>query len=133
MHGDDRARPRCDAALEIGRVEVVGVRANVREDWFGAESAYGTAGGDESEWRNEHFIAGLNAACTQREDQGVCAGGDTNAVGDAAELCDFLFERGAFATQDKLLRRENAVDGGSNLRAYGGELRREVELRYRVE
>ena len=51
----------------------------------------------------------------------------------AAELRDFLFERGAFAAQNELLRRKNSFDRGSNLRPNRRVLCREIELRHRVK
>jgi len=52
---------------------------------------------------------------------------------DAAKLGDFFFEGGAFAAQDELLRGHDALDGGANLRADGGVLGGEIELRDGLE
>ncbi len=106
---------------------------DVREDRFCSERADSAARGDERKRRDQHFVAGLHATCAEREDQRVRSGRDADAVSDAAELRDFLLERGAFAPENKLLRRKNAFDGGSNLRANRGVLRREIELRNGVE
>ena len=54
-------------------------------------------------------------------------------MSDAAELSNFCFQRGAFASQDKLLRGHDEFDGSSNLTTYGCVLRREIELRHRVK
>ncbi len=133
MHSDNRASPRGHSTREIGRIDVVSVWTNVGEDWFGTKRADGAARGDECERRNQHFVTGLNAARAHCEYQGICSGRDPNAMRYTAELRDFLFKRGAFAAQNELLRRENSFDGGSNLRADGRVLRREIKLRHGIE
>ena len=133
MNRNNRASPRRYAAREIGRIEIVGVGANVGKDWFGAKRADGAAGGDKRERRDQHFVAGLNAAGAQRKDKCVSSGCDTDAMRYAAELCNFLFECGAFAAKNELLRRENTFDGRSNFRANGSVLCRKIELRHGLE
>jgi len=54
-------------------------------------------------------------------------------VRDAAELGNFLFQRSAFASQDKLLRGHHALNGGPNFGADSGVLRREIELQHGIE
>ena len=129
MDDHDGAGVRRDAAGEFRRIEVVSVGANVGENGFRAEGADGAARGNEGEGREEDFVTGLNTAGAQGQDQGVRAGSEADAVSDATELGDFLFQRGAFAAQDELLRDHHAVDGGANLGADGGVLCGEIELR----
>jgi len=54
-------------------------------------------------------------------------------VSDAAELGDFLFERGAFAAEDKLLRGHHALDGRSNLGTDHRVLRGKIKLRHGLQ
>jgi len=103
MDDDDGARARRDAAFEFGWIEVVGVGADVGENGFGAEGTDGAAGGYEGEGRDENFVAGLNAAGAQGENEGVGSGSEADAMSDAAEFGDFFFESCAFAAQNKLL------------------------------
>jgi hypothetical protein len=49
-------------------------------------------------------------------------------VSGAAQTGDLRFEGGAFAAEDKLLRRQHALDCDSNFAANGSELRSEVKL-----
>src|SRR4029077_18271393 len=90
MYSDNRASLRRHTPGEIGRIDIVRVWPNVNEHRSRAECAYRAAGGDKCERRDKDFVAGLNAAGAQREDQRVCSGCDANSVGHAAELRDFL-------------------------------------------
>jgi len=128
MNDDDSARARCDAAFEFGGIEVVRVWADVGENRLGAESADGASSGYEGEGREDDFIAGLNAAGAQGQNQRVGSGSEADAVSNAAELGDFFFQRGALAAQNKLLRGHDALDGGADFRADGGVLGAEIEL-----
>src|SRR5260370_10391205 len=129
MDDHDGAGVRRDAAFEFGWVEIVGVRANVRENRFRAESADGASRGYKGKRRQEHFVSGLNSARPQSQNQRVRSGSEADAVGDAAEPGVLVFQRNSFAAQDKLLRGHNALAGRSNIGADCGELRGEFELR----
>src|SRR2546425_5400849 len=133
MDDDDSASSRSHAAFDVGGIHVVRVRADVGENGLGAKSADGATRGHKSERREKDFVAGLNTARAQGQNQRVRSGSQADALSDAAELGDFFFQRGAFASQDKLLRGHDALDGCSNLTTYGGVLRREIELRHGIE
>src|SRR5271168_5577968 len=62
MHSDNRASPGRHAAREIGSIEVISIRPNVREDRLGAERADGAARCHKCERRDQYFVTGLNAA-----------------------------------------------------------------------
>src|SRR5207302_11118407 len=124
---------RSDAAFEFGGINVVSVRANVRENGFRAQRTDGASSGYKSERREEHFVARLNAARAQSQNQSVCSRSNADAVSDSAELGDFFFQRGAFAAQDELLRWHHALDGRSNLVADGSVLCGEIQLRHWFE
>ena len=65
MYDHDGARPRRDAAFEFGRINIVSVRANVRENGLCSKGANSAARGDESERRQEYFVSGADAARAQ--------------------------------------------------------------------
>src|SRR5260370_3922359 len=112
MDDDDGASSRRDAAFELGGIEVVSVRADVGENGLGAKGAHGAACGHKSERREKDFVAGLNAARAQRQNQRVRSGSQADAVSDAAELGAFYFQARAFASPDQLLPGPNALGGG---------------------
>jgi len=126
-----RARVRGDAAFQLRWVNVVSLRAAVGENRRCAERAYGTSGGHKSGCRQQHFVASPHAARAQSQNQRICAGGDACAVCDTAEPGDFRFEGFAFPPEHKMLLRQNALYGGSNLRANGRILNGKIELRNR--
>ncbi len=103
------------------------------ENGFCANGADRAACGYKSERRNDDFVTSLNAAGAQRENQRLGSRGDTDSVSGAAELRDFRFERGTFASQNKLLRGQDFFDRGANFMADRGVLRGEIELRHRLE
>jgi len=74
-----------------------------------------------------------NSARTQCQNEGVRSGSQADAMSDTAEFGDFFFERSAFASQDKLLRGHDALDGCPNFSADGGVLHGEIELRHGIE
>ena len=133
MDYDDSSRAGSHAASEFGGINIVSVRANVREDRFRAESANSASGGHKSERREEHFVAWLNATRAQRQNQSVCSRGNADTMSDTAEFGDFLFQRRAFAAQHKLLRSHDALGSRSNLCADGSVLRGEIQLRHGLE
>jgi len=106
---------------------------NVSEDRRSAQCAYGTAGRDKGERRQNDLIAGSHAAGTQRQYERIGAGADAHAMVHAAELCDFRFQCGAFAAQNKLLRRQNAFDRFADFSANGCVLCGQIELRNRFK
>lgn len=132
MNDHDGTRARSDAAFEYSRIEIVSFWTDVGENRLCAQGAYGAASGDERKRGHEHFVAGANSTGAKCEDQRVGAGGESRAVSNTAEIGDFRFQSGAFAAEDKLLRSEYALDGGSNLTANDSELGREIELRHRL-
>src|SRR5271170_6864419 len=130
MNRNNRSSPWRNAAREIGRIEIVGVGPNVGKDWLGAKRADGAACGDKRERRDQHFVAGLNTAGAQRKDKCICPGCDADAMRYAAELGNLLFECGAFAAKNELLRRENAFNYGSNFCADGRVLCSKIKMRH---
>ena len=131
MDDQDGARPRRHAAFEFGWIDIVGVRPNVRENRLRAESADGASRGHKRKRGQEHFVARLNTARAQRQNQRVRSGSKADTVSDATELGDLFFERHAFAAQHKLLRGHHTLDGRSNLAADRGVLRGQIKLRNR--
>jgi len=120
------------AAFAFGWIDIVGIRADVRENRLRTEGADGTPGGHKGKRRHEHFVARLNTARSQCQNQRVRSGSHADGVRDAAELGKLFLERGAFAAQHKLLRRQHALDGRANLSADGGVLRGQIKLRHGV-
>src|SRR5260370_38422200 len=129
----DGASSRRHGQCERSGIYVVSVRADAGENGLGAKSADGATGGHKSERREKDFVAGPNTARTQGENQGVRSGSQADAISDAAELGDLLFERVTFASQDELLRGHDALKCSSTFSADAGVLRRKIELRNGIE
>src|SRR6266446_3134632 len=128
VNDDDGASARSHAARNLRRVDVVSVGMNVREDRFRSQRAHGAARGDKGERRENDFVAGRDSAGTQRENQRIRAGADTDAMRHTAKLCDFFFQRSAFTPEDELLRGEHALDRLANFAANRGVLCRQIKL-----
>src|SRR5207249_12167654 len=82
MDDDDGPRARSDAAFEFGGINVVSVRANVRENRLRAESADGASRSHKCKRWHEHFVARLNTARAQSQTQSVRSGSNADAVRD---------------------------------------------------
>ena len=130
MDDHDGARPRRHAALQFGRIDIVGVRPDVYENRLRAESADGASGGHKCKRRQKHIVSSVNAARAQCQNQRVRSRSKAHAVSDAAELGELFFQRHALAAQHKLLRCHHALDGRSNLTADRGVLRGHIKLRH---
>src|SRR6266436_1994185 len=128
VNDDDGARARSHTARNLRRVDVVGVGLNVGEDRFRTERAHGAARGDKGERRENDFVTGRDSAGTQREDQRIRAGADTDSMRHTAKSRDFFFQRSAFTPQDELLRGEHALDRLANFAANRRVLRRQIKL-----
>ncbi len=57
MNDHDGAGTRCHAALELRRIDVVGIGVNVGENGPPSERAHGASGGHECERRQDHFVS----------------------------------------------------------------------------
>ena len=73
MNRDNHFGTRRDQSLELGFIQVKGIRSNVNEDRLGASQDKGVHGRDKSEVGDDHFIAGLNIQKNRRHIQCVRA------------------------------------------------------------
>ena len=110
VHGQDRFRPRRDRGLDGGRIEVEGVRVDVRENRSGTLVERAVRRGDEGEGRRHHFVPGLDPGESHAE---VETGGPARDGGDVRRL-DALGERRLEAVdhrpERKLPRAERLQD-----------------------
>ncbi len=80
VDGDDGFGFWGDFGFGIGQVDVEADGAGVDEDGGGADATDATGCGEEGKGGNEHFIARANIEGHEGEKDGVCAGGDADAV-----------------------------------------------------
>jgi len=116
VHHNNRAGSRGHAPFKLRRVDIVRIGMNVSEDRRSAQRAYGTAGRDKGERRQNDLIAGV---ARRRHAAPVSAQSvpepTAHAMVHAAELCDFRFQCGAFAAQNKLLATPERVSTASRI------------------
>jgi hypothetical protein len=75
----------------------------------------GGGGGDEGEWRRDHFVTGTDATGEQGKMQGAGARIHANGFGGAAIPGELFFKRRNLRPEDELRVLQNTEDGGVQL------------------
>ena len=83
---------RRDGGFDLGRVEIVGIGADVHKDRRGAGLGDGLGGGVEGERGGDHLVAGADAAGQQRQVQRRRARGHPDGFADADEAGEGFLE-----------------------------------------
>ena len=91
-----------DSPLDLTRVQIVGLGANVKEDWRGTQKDYRLSGGDERERCGDHLIAGPDPQGHQGQKKRIRSTGNRDAVLHADILGQSSFKFGHFRTKDVL-------------------------------
>ena len=129
VHRHNRAGPRPDLPGGVRQVEVVVMRIDVDPDRGGAEPNDGASGGEESERREEDFVALANIECHERKQERVRTGRDAEGVLHAEERSAILLEGLDPRAHDELIGAENVTEGGLKLRLEGAVLGAEIKER----
>lgn len=116
-----------NSAADVCGVEIQSDAVYVGENGASTKNVDGAGSRHESQGWDQHFVAWINIAGAEGEDQGVGPAGDPYAVSDSAKGSQFVFKGCALFTEDQLLGSENAVDGfanfGANLCVLAGEVK----------
>jgi len=100
---------RGDGGLDLGGVDVAGVRLDIHENRLGAEQHNYFCSRDKGERRGDHLITGLDAHGHQADQQGFGAAGHGDAVLGAGVGLKLLLQLAHFRAHDVLAVLQHLV------------------------
>src|ERR1039458_402385 len=109
---------RCTGMMALVRgvmAASIRVTSRLNEAGSGAGRDDGGGGGDEGEWRRDHFVTGTDATGEQGKMQGAGARIHANGFGGAAIPGELFFKRRNLRPEDELRVLQNTEDGGVQL------------------
>jgi hypothetical protein len=96
------ARVRGDGGGGQFRVEIEGARVDVDEHRGRTDVGDGLGGGDEGEWRSDHFVARAEPGGAQGQVQGIGPRGNADGVLDTEIISHLALERLPVRTEDEV-------------------------------
>ena len=111
VHGEDPHRARTHRGAGRVGVDQAGVLQHVAQHRRGADVRDGQGRGDEGVRRDDDLVAGPDVVGAQHERQRRRAGGDADALLDAAVLREFVFKCLDLGAEDVAARIEHAIEG----------------------